>query len=76
MEGRISETGFLYLTKNGKEYEQFCPFAQNNKDGIAATCGMWCPLFGEPDVYEANPTVIVICKTVLHIKNFKDGRKL
>lgn len=44
MKGKITSDGQLEI--NGMD--KYCPFTENKTDGYYASCGDWCPLFGEP----------------------------
>ena len=70
MKIKISDKGALSV--NGKQ--KFCPFQAE------ASCGDWCPLFGEPverPTYEESKEIsLVLCQTELtcKIEDFEDLR--
>jgi len=58
---QISERGFLSVKRGNQLKEQFCPFSPPGDAAYPVNCGDWCPLFGEPHVWENGDIHIDIC---------------
>ncbi len=75
MEGKINEYGGLEIKRLNKMKGQLCPFQTESE----ASCGDWCPLFGEPDFknYENGKSEchIQLCHEFIHFDNFTDERE-
>jgi len=90
MKGRIDEEGFLEIQRGERIESQMCPFntdiivtayALGSPDDLkpgGASCGDWCPLFGEPGKKRAPGDIIFIdiCQgRTLAFEKLEDRRK-
>ena len=83
MKGKICKDGFLELWRRSEFKRQMCPVT----NALAADCGDWCPLFGEPTdgldycsdtqkYVKTGETLLSICQgQILAFEEFKDERE-
>ncbi len=73
MDGKIDDTGKLYIKRKSLLQVQWCPWNDESE------CGDWCVQFGEPieDDVIREFTNIKICqnRTLLFGEGFEDERK-
>jgi len=68
---KINEDGNLEIERKGKGFiPQYCPFAEEH-------CGLYCPMFGEPELVLDDLIELELCKITLvcNERDFKDERK-
>ena len=98
MKGKIDQHGRLFVYRTNQWIPQLCPFASHLKSTLEyerdgpdkpMMCGVWCPLFGEPEVKEEwtvvygpdrgasypGRTEVQLCRTRLYFGTFTDERE-
>jgi hypothetical protein len=61
MEGKI-KNGILYIKRNFQGEATECGCLYDNSEEIS--CGIWCPLFGEPEASNGK-FLLTLCKRTL-----------
>ena len=77
MEGRRTEKGYFEIRRGAEFAPQYCPFDQSQQ---SATCGDWCPLFGEPykmvgQGRTSTLQILHLCHAKLAFDKFEDLRE-
>jgi hypothetical protein len=67
----IDRNGLLHITRRGTTFNAMCPFHPHG-----GRCGIWCPLFGEPEFPSPDHVTLDLCRKTLRCKaqDFHDYR--
>ena len=75
MKAQIDKDGALWIERGGVLKETGCPYDNPPDSGLgSASCGDWCPLFGEPETQNDGGGFVQLCRRLLTFDEFTDER--